>query len=274
MSTAAAIKQQQHPIMASDNPFADPSVDSRSVNENPFASSTELPQVQPSFAEREAALNAREAELARREQEIAASGIQPNNWPKWYPIMHHDIHAVIPEQSRALMTRLYHLWLALVVTLIVNIVACVLLLISGASDGAKDMIGAAVYIPFIGIPSLYLWYRPIYYGYAKEHAFFFYLYYIFAGFHILFSVYMVVGIPSTGSAGLINMIAMFAGQHWAAAVLCVLASVGWVIQLFGSLLFYRQIWAHGKAAGQTFEKAKGEVASQGLWAYLSHMRTV
>lgn len=31
-------------------------------------------------------------------------------------------------------------------------------------------------------------------------------------------------------------------------------------------MFFRpQIWQHGKAAGQTFDKAKGEVASQGVW---------
>lgn len=51
------------------------------------------------------------------------------------------------------------LWLALIVTLIINIVACVLLLVAGASDGGKDMIGAAVYIPFISAGSLFLWYR-------------------------------------------------------------------------------------------------------------------
>lgn len=36
----------------------------------------------------------------------------------------------------------------------------------------------------------------------------------------------------------------------------------------------RQIWAHGKAAGQTFEKAKGEVAAQGFWCVTPLLRPI
>lgn len=70
-----------------------------------------------------------------------------------YPVIHHDIASSIPEPSQALVTRLYQLWLALAATLLLNLVACVLLLISGEQDGGKDMIGAAVYVPFIAVPS-------------------------------------------------------------------------------------------------------------------------
>lgn len=70
-----------------------------------------------------------------------------------YPILHHDISTAIPEPSRALVTRLYQLWLALCATLVFNLVSCVLLLISGAQDGGKDMIGSAVYVPFISVPA-------------------------------------------------------------------------------------------------------------------------
>lgn len=73
--------------------------------------------------------------------------------PTVYPILHHDIAAVIPQPSQALVARVYQLWLALCATLIANLVSCILLLISGETDGGKDMIGAAVYVPFIAVPA-------------------------------------------------------------------------------------------------------------------------
>lgn len=61
------------------NPFDDPN-----ENENPFASTATLPKPGPDpLSDREAALNAREAELARREREVA--GLTPKNWPPVRP---------------------------------------------------------------------------------------------------------------------------------------------------------------------------------------------
>ncbi len=74
------------------------------------------------------------------------------------------------------------------------------------------MISGIVYLPVITVTSFMLWYRPIYNGLMKEHSLFFYVYFIFAGFHLAFlGVYVFLGIPSTGSAGLINTIQAFAG---------------------------------------------------------------
>ena len=51
----------------------------------------------------------------------------------------------------------------------------------------------------IGLLSFLLWYRPIYLGFRKPEgkamAFFIYTFFLFAGFHLLFSVYMAIGIP-------------------------------------------------------------------------------
>lgn len=54
-----------------------------------------------------------------------------------------------------------------------------------------------------------LFYSPIYSGLRSEHSLFFYVFFVFAGFHLAFSVYVFLGIPSTGSAGLLNTIQSF-----------------------------------------------------------------
>jgi hypothetical protein len=63
------------------------------------------------------------------------------------PLVYHDISEEIPEASRPLITRLYLLWLVLVGTLIVNMIACIFVLTSGGSDGLKDLIASIVYVP-------------------------------------------------------------------------------------------------------------------------------
>ena len=52
-------------------------------------------------------------------------------------------------------------------------------------------------------------FSPVYNGFAREHSLFYYMYFVFCGFHIAFSVYVFLGIPSTGSAGLLNTIQSF-----------------------------------------------------------------
>ncbi|KAF8328890.1 scamp family-domain-containing protein [Cantharellus anzutake] len=119
-------------------------------------------------------------------------------------------------------------------------VACIFILIAGSSDGGKDLGASIGYIPIIGLASFFLWYMPIYKGYMKEQALFYYIYFFFCGWHLLFSIYMIIGIPSTGSAGIIQTISMLSRKHIVAGVLGIVASVGWTLQGVGNLICYRQ----------------------------------
>lgn len=75
----------------------------------------------------------------------------------------------------------------------------------------------------------------------------------------------------------------------------IISSVGWIFQATAGTWFFRrvrrssavslivvapeakvllsspQIWYHGKEAGHTLDKAKGEVAQQGFWFYITNM---
>ncbi|KAL7422529.1 hypothetical protein Q5752_003177 [Cryptotrichosporon argae] len=225
---------------------------------------------------RAAELEAKQRELERREREFEerqrAAGVYPNNWPPFIPFLHHDISLIThPHQSTARL--LYYQWLALAVTLIVNLLGCIFLLIAGASDGGADTAAAGGYVPFIGIASFFLWYWPIYQGYRRVDgrgmAFFFYAYFLFAGFHLLFSIYMTIGIPSTGSAGLINTISSFAQSHILAAVFGIISSVGWILQAAGGGLLYKRVWDFKNGnADINFDSAKQEIKTQSMWALI------
>jgi len=258
-----------------ENPFAS----THSLDTNPFDDPTPTSQP-PSYplsqtslnkadtiAQREAALDARERELNARQERLQQHG--KNNWPFFYPLIFHSIQDEIPEDSRGLILRLYQLWMALGVTLIVNFIACIFILLSGSHDGGRDVGASAMYLPVIFILAFLLWYRPIYNGYMKEQSLYYYLYFFFAGWHILFSGYMVIGIPSTGSAGLIQTVGLFVQHHWVAAILGTIASAGWVLQAFGSVFYFRQIWAHHNSQGHSIQKAKTELATHGAKSYFA-----
>ncbi|KAI9637689.1 scamp family-domain-containing protein [Dioszegia hungarica] len=200
-------------------------------------------------SQKEIELERRERELREREdtlrQREAAVGAKENNWPPFFPFIHHDL-TLLPSEHKTVGKFLYTQWLALAVTLILNLVGCILLLISGAAEGGADMGASVMYVPVIGVLSFVTWYRPIYLGLSrtegKAMAFFFYIYFLFAGFHLLFSIYMAVGIPSTGSAGLINTIASFARGSIVTGIFGALASVGWVLQAAAGGILYKRIW--------------------------------
>ena len=50
-----------------------------------------------------------------------------------------------------------------------------------------------------------------------------------------------IGIPSSGSAGLINLISRFATGHILAGVFCVLSTVGWALQGLAVLWMYKNV---------------------------------
>jgi hypothetical protein len=153
--------------------------------------------------------------------------------------------------------------------LIVNLVACIFLLLQGSSDGIKDMIAAIVYFPVFTAGSFLLWYRPVYNGFMKEHSLFYYVYFLFGGIHIALSVYLFLGIPSTGSDGLLNMIQSWSSSRIVAAILGVFVTIGFAVQGLGNLWYYREIWKHNHEQGHSFAQAKAELASHGAKAYFT-----
>lgn len=146
------------------NPFAS----THSLETNPFddpvpssAEATRLEQLR----QRELDLERREAELNKKAEHIRTHG--KNNWPFCqfclstsvlprtdplpsrprvntlvFPLIFHSIQDEIPEASRPLITRLYQLWLVLLGTLILNMIACIFILLAGSSDGGRDLGGS------------------------------------------------------------------------------------------------------------------------------------
>ena len=93
---------------------------------------------------RERDLETRERALNDRAEHIRKHG--RSNFPPCFPLIFHSIPDEIPEPSRPLITRLFQLWLILAATLVINLVACIVLVVSGQGDGARDLSGAITYV--------------------------------------------------------------------------------------------------------------------------------
>jgi secretory carrier-associated membrane protein len=52
---------------------------------------------------------------------------------------------------------------------------------------------------------------------------------------------MVIGIPGTGTAGLILTVIAFKHGHIVAGVFCVIACVGWIVQTVGNAFYYHKV---------------------------------
>ncbi|PKI85245.1 hypothetical protein MVES1_000945 [Malassezia vespertilionis] len=212
---------------------------------------------------REQELENRERELDSRSEHIRRYG--RNNWPPFYPIVYHDISAEIPPDSQPVMINIYRLWLLFAVTMAWNIPANVLIWLNFGY--LSSLITSIVYFCVIVPLSFFLWYRPVYNGLMKEHSLFYYIYFVFGGFHLLFSLYACIGAKSTGCAGILAMSDAFYNHHFVTAALSLVASIGFLIQTLGNAWYYHVIWQHNHEQGHNFAQAKAELASHGAMAY-------
>ncbi|KAG0171496.1 hypothetical protein DFQ28_001020 [Apophysomyces sp. BC1034] len=215
---------------------------------------------------REEALRQKERELADREraledQQRRSQRPGASNFPPCFPLMYLDINAEIPLQHQTTVWWIYREWLLFELTLVLNFIACLCLLISHPTsvDFAPANMGIALTQMFThSLASFFLWYRPVYNAYMKEVSLYYYFFFIFNGFHILYTFYMAVGIPSTGGAGLILVVTLFTDKFIVTGVFTILAAICWIVMGFMALFLFKRTYDHYKAAGHTFSEAKND----------------
>lgn len=173
------------------------------------------------LAAREEALRQKERELAQREAILEQQRGRPhaNNFPPCFPLMYMDIPAEIPLNHQSTVWWLYREWLLFELTLVLNFIACLCLLFKHPPSvtSAPTDFGISLTEMFTHtLASFFLWYRPVYNAYMKEVSLYYckrllmyfmvasmlkmlvlVFYFVFNGFHILYTFYKAIGIPST-----------------------------------------------------------------------------
>ncbi|CAI9275543.1 unnamed protein product [Lactuca saligna] len=176
-------------------------------NENPTATSEgttvdipinnakDLKAIEKELQDKEAELKRREEELKKREEAIAKSGvvIEENNWPPFYPIIHHNIKSEIPIHLQKVQYVAFGSWLGIIVCLVWNLIAVSFAWFEG--EGVTIWLCAVIYI-ILGIPGSYvLWYRPLYRATRSDSAVKFSFFLITYSFHVFFCAFASLAPP-------------------------------------------------------------------------------
>ncbi|KAJ2666497.1 hypothetical protein IW148_000985 [Coemansia sp. RSA 1199] len=90
----------------------------------------------------------------------------------------------------------------------------------------------------------------------KDLSTFFYLFFVFNGFHILFDANMAVGMPGTGSAGIIVMLQCISSSKKAATAFCGISFALWVLHFVVLLFKYIKVRHHYWLHSHKFSEAK------------------
>jgi len=248
--------------------FSAPEVDPFSTVDSPYQhgsnSSTPTPgQVSGNREEellrKERELEQRERDLEQRQRTLSRQGRQPNNFPPCFPFLYLDISVEIPPQHQGVMNWLYREWLLFEVTLVMNFIACLCVLFShppSVTSAPTDMGVALTELFTHTAASFFLWYRPVYNAYMKEVSLYYYFFFVFNGFHVLYTFYMAVGIPSTGGAGLILLVTLFSDGYILSGIFTLLATICWLVLGVMAVFLYKKVHNQYKFAGHTFKEAK------------------
>ncbi|TPX36503.1 hypothetical protein SmJEL517_g01331 [Synchytrium microbalum] len=228
--------------------------------------SFETVPIDPKLRAKEEALRRKEADLLARERELksAAQAVGERyrkNFPPCWPMMYHNIDAEIPLEAKPIVRWLYVSWLALPFLLILNSISCLAILVShptGVTTGGTDFGVSITYCFVIFFASFWLWYRPVYNAFLKNSSMYYNIYFTFGGLHLLFSYYMVIGISGSGSAGIINAIAVFSDQKYVAFAFCGVNALFWLLSSITLSVLYKRVHYQYRQGGLSLENAQNE----------------
>ncbi|KAG8494452.1 hypothetical protein CXB51_011948 [Gossypium anomalum] len=134
-------------------------------------------------------------EVRRKEEAVARAGVvlEEKNWPPFFPIIHHDIANEIPIHLQRLQYVAFSTYLGLVLCLLWNIIAVTTAWIKG--EGVRIWFLAIIFF-LAGVPGAHvLWYRPLYRAFRNESALRFGWFFLFYLLHIAFCIFAAVAPP-------------------------------------------------------------------------------
>ena len=145
-----------------------------------------------------------------------------NNWPtlpEFLPIkpcFYQNISMDIPTHGQKWVSRLYYIWICIYANMDYYLDFCLILvnwfvlianllggtLILGIDDGTT--FGLSILYCILFIPLSYIcWFRPAYNAFRNSSLINYIIFFITFSFQFCFSVLMAIGIPNTGSSGVV-----------------------------------------------------------------------
>lgn len=221
---------------------------------------------------RQEELDRKEEELAKREEEWRASSynVRRNNWPPlpeqccFQPCFYQDIQVDIRPEFQKIVRNLYYLWIFHGCVMLVNILGGLILLFTQTdfTTLGLSILYALLFTPF----SFLCWYRPAYKAFRSDSSFNFMVFFFVFFFQFVVTVIQTIGIPGSGTCGIILALKCFnqnAGDIAVGVILLIIAL------MFGTaagidLLMISKIHAIYRSSGASMAKAQQEFTTEFL----------
>uniref|UniRef100_A0A1B6DXV7 Secretory carrier-associated membrane protein n=1 Tax=Clastoptera arizonana TaxID=38151 RepID=A0A1B6DXV7_9HEMI len=233
---------------------------------------TQQPQLSVAeFQRKQEELEKKAAELARREEELrnAPYNVRRNNWPPLpenncfglQPCFYQDINVEIPSEFQAIVRNLYYLWMFHAALMLSNLVGALLLLVFKAEfqTFAVGLIYMLIFTPF----SFLCWYRPAYKAFRNDSSFNFMVFFFIFFFQFVITIFQSLGLPGSGTCGLIKALDTFDGttKGIAIGILLLVVAAGFCAAAFMDLILLSKVHRIYRSTGASFAKAQQEFTS-------------
>ncbi|KAF5294726.1 hypothetical protein FQA39_LY00210 [Lamprigera yunnana] len=219
---------------------------------------------------RQEELERKEEELARREEEMRQStyNVRRNNWPPlpeqccFQPCFYQDIQVDIPLEFQKIVRYLYYLWIFHSLVLLLNV-------LGGIIIGDFAIIGLGVLYVILFTPFSYLcWFRPAYKAFRSDSSFNFMVFFFIFFFQFVVSVIQAIGIPNSGTIGIITALYKFREGTTAliivVAIIEIFIAIGFGCAAAGDLFLISKIHRMYRSTGASFAKAQAEFTTEFL----------
>lgn len=227
-------------------------------------------QMQSELERRQQELEIKAAELAAREEALRQGGDfrRQHNWPPLpsfcpiKPCFFQDINVDIRPEFQRIVQLGYHLWVAFVFTLILNLFASILLLSFGIERAGENVSFGLMMFIFL-VPLTYVsWFRPLYKAFRSDSSFNFMVYFFVFFMQIIVVGLWSLGLPSQGPCGLYVAMKHMGTNTFLALVLFVVTAA-WMTYTTASVLFLSRVHSIYRSSGASMAKARNEFA-QGI----------
>ncbi|KAF7408445.1 secretory carrier-associated membrane protein 5B [Vespula maculifrons] len=205
----------------------------------------------------------------RREEEMRNTSYFPrrNNWPPlperycFQPCFYQDIDVEIHADFQKIVRQLYYLWMFHGLVLFLNVIGGFALMFH-SKDFPTFGLGVLYLILFTPF-SFLCWFRPAYRAFKNDSSINFMVFFFVFFFQLVVTSIQAIGIPGSGTCGIITAISAFnstaAGIF--VGILLLFVAIGFILAAGGDLLLLTKIHRIYRTSDASVSKAQQEFAT-------------
>jgi hypothetical protein len=232
------------------------------------SATVDIPLGEPGYKKKEKELKAKEkelqkkeAELKKREEDARRAGviIDTKNWPFFFPIMHHDIAADIPENLQWTQRLAYWTYLGLLLCFLWNTVCVSAAWAKGVVSGGSGFVCwlAAILYAIAGIILAWiLWYRRLYNAMRKDRALTFAWFFLMYMVHIAWCIFAAISPPifikGNSLTGFLSFIKAL-DKDTVIGIMYLVGCILWVLEALVSIVVLQRVYAYFRGTGKGAE---------------------